>query len=188
MQFKLRSSIVASFPSARSRGICAMKSWFVDVHTSWKLVLWIPSMAMGNDFCDTGGEVVNSTLMVGFGHGNGIISQIRIDFSIMVFILALLPNFALVLLSSAQSLFVLFGLLLCTMLRVRGWSCRGPAYYNFVSSQGRLSDPSPPACSSSNSSSHLPMADPTSVSLASVGNWGPARIEEELFMVLHLYP
>ena len=143
---------------------------------------------MGNEFRDTEGEVVNSTLMVGFGHGNGIISQIRIDFSIMVFILALLPNFALVLLSSVQSLFVLFGLLLCTMLRVRGWSCRGPAYYNFVSSQGRLSDPSPPACSASNSSSHLPMADPTSVSLASVGNWGPARIEEELFMVLHLYP
>lgn len=165
-----------------------MKSWFVDVHTSWKLVLWIPSMEMGNDFRDTGGEVVKSTLMVGFGHGNGIISQIRIDFSIMVFILALLPNFALVLLSSAQSLVVLFGLLLCTMLRVRGWSCRGPAYYNFVSSQGRLFDPSPPARSSSDSSSHLPMADPTSVSLASVGNWGPARIEEESFMVLHLDP
>jgi hypothetical protein len=58
-------------------------------------------MEMGDDSHDTRGEVVNSTLMVGFGHDNGIISQIRIDFSIMVFILALLRNFTLVLLSSA---------------------------------------------------------------------------------------
>jgi len=64
-------------------------------------MLQIPSMAMGGGSCDTWGDAANTTLIAGSGHGNGIISQIHIDSSIMVFILALLPDSAFVLLSYA---------------------------------------------------------------------------------------
>jgi len=138
---------------------------------------------MGEGLHDTRGEVVKSTLIVGSGHCNGIISQIRIDFSIMVFISALLPDSPFVLLSFMKSLVVLSGLLLCAIMWEHGRSRRGPAYYKFLASEGCLSHPSPPSRSSSNSPAPPPMADPTFISLALVENWGPIWIEGEPHMV-----